>query len=116
MVVGEDDHVFSGVSEALAQVPRDISDIVDATSKFAALAKIVDADQECLSTTSTVGVLEGVCIWSSMSKADHSLWWWGSCWLAGYLARGDSAYHVRRIAALDRIGARFVRNYQILGY
>ena len=60
LVVGEDDHVLAPVVEVLVQVRRQILDVVDAALELAALAKVVDADEQCLPLAGAVGVLERV--------------------------------------------------------
>ena len=50
------------------KVTAHILDIVDTAAQLATLAKVVDADQKGLSSTGTVGVLEGVASGSAMAK------------------------------------------------
>ena len=68
LVVGQDDHVFSGVPEALVEVCGHVFDVVDAAAQLAALPKVVYSDQESFSPASAVTVLKGVAIGSSMTE------------------------------------------------
>lgn len=68
LVVGQNDHVFSLVAKLLHQIGRHVSDIVDAASQLATLAKVVDTNQQRFSTASAVGVSESIA-WCAVTKA-----------------------------------------------
>lgn len=60
LIVGENDHVLAFVAKLLDQVGRHVPDVVDAPPQLAALAKIVDADQQGLPPAVALRILEGV--------------------------------------------------------
>jgi hypothetical protein len=53
LIISQDHHVFSSVSEVLIQVRGHVLDVVDTSSKLSSLVEIVDANEKCLSLTST---------------------------------------------------------------
>lgn len=60
LVVRKDHHIFSFVAKVSVEVRGHILDVVDASSKLTALAKIVDAYEKSLPPACAVGVLESV--------------------------------------------------------
>lgn len=68
LVVGQYDHVFTSVSKVLGKIGRHVANIVDASAKLAALAKIVDADEEGLASASALRVFERVALGSTASE------------------------------------------------
>lgn len=81
LIVGQYDHVLSLVSEVLVEIGRHVLRVIDASSQLALLTKVVDAYQECLASTSAVGVLEGVALRGAVAEA--LCLGWGRCWCAG---------------------------------
>lgn len=69
LVVGENDHVFPLIAKMLHQVGRHVSDIVDAPSQLAALAKVVDADEQRFSPAGAVGVSKRVALRCAVAEA-----------------------------------------------
>ena len=74
LVVGQDDHVFASVAEVLVEVGGHVLDVVDAAAQLAALAEVVDADEQGFPLACAVGVLEGVVAWSAMTEGLGLLW------------------------------------------
>lgn len=62
LVVREDDHILALVPKLLDQVGRHIPDVVDASPQLAALAKVIDADQQGFPPAVALRVLEGVAL------------------------------------------------------
>lgn len=78
MVVCQDHHILPLVTKTLVKVGRHVFGVVDASSQLSLLAKIVDADKQCLPAAGAVGVLEGVAVRCAISKCLHlrRRWWW----------------------------------------
>lgn len=68
LIIGQQNHVLSLVAIALYQESRNIVYVVDTSSQLAFLVKVVDADEKCLATTSTSGVLESIAFGGSMTE------------------------------------------------
>lgn len=68
LVVGEDHHVLSLVTEVLDEVRRHVPDIVDAPPELPSLAKVVDPHQERLPPTRAVGVYKRVAVRRTCAK------------------------------------------------
>ena len=69
LIVGQDHHVFTGVSEIAVQVTRHVFHIVDASSQLPFLSKVVDTDQQGLTPACTARVLEIVTLRCALAKA-----------------------------------------------
>lgn len=69
LVVGENDHIFPLVAKLLHQVGRHVSDVVDAPSQLASLAKVVDANEQRFSSASAVGVSKRVALRCAVAEA-----------------------------------------------
>lgn len=69
LIVCEDDHVFPLVAKVLDEVGRHVAHVVDAASKLATLAKIVDANQQAFPPAITLRVLKVVVLWVAIAKA-----------------------------------------------
>ena len=74
LVVGEYNHLISWVSKVLRQEHGHILNIIDTTSKLAALTEIVDANEEGFSSSSAVGVLERRALRSTDAEMLHIGW------------------------------------------
>ena len=68
LIVRQDDHVLPLVPIPLDKEGGDVMYIIDTASQFTVLPKVVDTNQQGLTLTGTVGVLESVATGSSMSK------------------------------------------------
>lgn len=68
LVIREDHHVLSPISEMLNQVGRHIAHIIDTPSQLTTLTEVVDADQETFPPTRTVGVAESIALGGSLSE------------------------------------------------
>lgn len=68
LIVGQDDHVLPLVAISFDQEIGHVVDIVDTPAKLSLLSKVVDSDQQGLSTTCTVGVLECIALGSTVAK------------------------------------------------
>jgi hypothetical protein len=68
LVVGKDNHVLALVTKMLDQIRRHVPDIIDASSQLAALAKVVDADEQSFSPAGTHAILKGVVLRGSVAK------------------------------------------------
>ena len=74
MVVCKDDHVLPLVAKVFHKVCGHVSDVVDAAAELAALAKIIDADEQGFSAASALRVLEVVAVGCSLAKLLGSRW------------------------------------------
>lgn len=74
LVVGEDDHVLSLVTELLHQVRRHVAHIVDTTPQLAALTKVVDAYEKGFPPAVALRVLE-VVAWGFRAERQGLLRW-----------------------------------------
>lgn len=68
LVICQNDHVLALIAISLNQECRHVVDIVDASLELGLCAKIVDSNQQCLSLSCAVGVLEGVAARSTVTK------------------------------------------------
>lgn len=68
LVVGEDDHVFPLVAIILDEERREVLGVVDAAGELAVLPEVVDADQQRLALTGTVGILEGIALRGAVAE------------------------------------------------
>ena len=68
LVVGQDYHIIPLVVVALVEESRHILSIVDTSSQLALLSKVVDSNQQSLALSSTVGVLKGVSLRSTLTE------------------------------------------------
>lgn len=75
LVVGEDDHVLALVAKMLGQVGGHVADIIDAAAQLAALAKVVDADQQGFPLAGALRVLEGVVLGMAVAEALRGRGW-----------------------------------------
>lgn len=71
LVVGQDDHIFSGITKVLVQIGGHVFDIVDASSQLPSLAEVVDPDQQSFPPTGTRRILEIIALWGALAKANH---------------------------------------------
>ena len=76
LVVGQDDHVFSGIAKVAIEVCGHVLDVVDAASELTSLAKVVDANKKCLASTGAIRVLKGIALGSAVAEALHRLRRW----------------------------------------
>lgn len=77
LVVGEDDHVLALVSKVLGQVGGHVPHVVDAPAQLAALAKVVDADQQGFPLAGALRVLEGEALGVAVAEALRGCRRWG---------------------------------------
>jgi hypothetical protein len=68
LVVCQNDHVLSFVSVSLDQEVGHVVDVVDASAKLSLLSKVINTDQQGLSTTGTVGVLESIALRGTVAE------------------------------------------------
>jgi hypothetical protein len=68
LVIREEDHIFTGVSEVLVKVCGHVLDIINASSQLALLAEVVNSNQQCLSLAGTARVLEAIALRGTMSE------------------------------------------------
>lgn len=60
LIVCENNHVFAAVAKVLREVRCHVAHVVDAAAQLAALAKVVDADEQGLAAAGALRVLERV--------------------------------------------------------
>ena len=72
LIVCEDDHVFPSIAKVAIEIRGHVLYVIDATPQLPSLAKVVDANQESLSSSSAVGVLEAVSLRCSIAEALHA--------------------------------------------
>ena len=75
LIVGEKNHVLSGVAEVRVEVGRHVLDIVDTASELTSLTKVVYTDEKRFASTCAGGVLEVVSLRSTTAKTLHALGW-----------------------------------------
>jgi hypothetical protein len=68
LIISQQNHVLSLVAIALYQESRNIVYVVDTSPQLALLVKVVDADEKCLATTGTFGVLESIAFGGSVAE------------------------------------------------
>jgi hypothetical protein len=68
LIISQQNHVLSLVAIALYQESGNVVYIVDTSSQLSFLVKVVDADEKCLATTGTSGVLESVAFGGSVAE------------------------------------------------
>ena len=73
LVVGQDDHVLARVAEVLVEVGAHVLDVVDAAAQLAALAEVVDADEQRLAPARAAAVLEAVALRRALAEGLHGL-------------------------------------------
>lgn len=71
LVVSQNDHIISLVSEVLVQKCRHVLHIIDATTQLTSLSKVVDADQKSFPPPCTVRILESISLRSASAKRLH---------------------------------------------
>ena len=71
LVVGQEDHVFAGISKILIQIRRHVLNVVDTAAQLTLLPKIVDTNQQRLPLTRTPRVLEAIALRSAISERDR---------------------------------------------
>lgn len=94
LVICEQDHVLPLVAKVLDQVRGHVADVIDAASQLAALAKVVDADEQGLPAAVALGVLEGI-----VGRGAVAEMLWGGRWWARTIIRAG----VRLVAWGTRI-------------
>ena len=65
LIIRQDDHILSRVSEILVEVTAHIFDVVDTSSQLTTLPEVIDADQERFSPSRAVTVLKTVALGST---------------------------------------------------
>lgn len=75
LVVGKDDHVLALVAKMLDEIGRHVPDVVDAPPQLAALAKVVDADQQGFPPAVALRVLKGVALGMAIAEGLGGGWW-----------------------------------------
>ena len=79
LVVRQDDHVLSCITEILVQVRAHVLHVIDAPSQLPALVEVVYSDEERLASSSTITVLETVALRCAIAKGLRGLrWGWRS--------------------------------------
>ena len=73
LIVGEKNHILSGVPKVRVEIGRHVLDIVDTTSELTSLTKVVYADEKRFASTRAVGVLEAIPLRSTTAKTLHAL-------------------------------------------
>lgn len=76
LVVGEQDHVLPLVSKVLNQVRGHVANVIDAASQLAALAEVVDANEQGLPAPIALRVLEGIVGGGASAKVLWGGWGW----------------------------------------
>lgn len=76
LVVGEQDHVLPLVAKVLDQVRGHVAHVIDAASQLAALAEVVDADEQGLPAAVALRVLEGIVGGGTGAKVLWGGWGW----------------------------------------
>lgn len=57
LIIRQDDHVFSRIAEVTVEVGRHVLHVVDASSQLSPLPEVIDANQQSLPSSGTIGVL-----------------------------------------------------------
>jgi hypothetical protein len=68
LVIGKNDHVLPPVAKLLSQKGCHIAHVIDAAAQLAALAEVIDTDQEGLTATRAFRVLEGIALRSATAE------------------------------------------------
>ena len=76
LIIGQDDHVLSCIAEIAIKVGRHVLHIVDASSQLSSLSEVIDANQQSLPSSGTIGVLEIVSLRSAVAEPLHALRGW----------------------------------------
>lgn len=76
LVVGEQDHVLPLVSKVLNQVRGHVAHVIDAASQLAALAEVVDANEQGLPAPIALRVLESIVGGGAGAKVLWGGWGW----------------------------------------
>lgn len=79
LVVGKEDHVLPLVAKVLDQVRGHVAHVIDAAPQLAALAKVVDTDEEGLPAPVTLRVLERIVAGGAGAKVLGRGWGWTRC-------------------------------------
>jgi len=79
LVVCEDNHVLALIAKVFDEVCRHVPDIIDATPKLTALAKVVYSNQQRFPPPSALRVLESISLRRTISEMLGSLGWWRGC-------------------------------------
>lgn len=72
LIVREDHHVLSGITEVLIEIGRHVLDIVNAAAQLSFLIEIVDANQQCLPLSCATRILEVVALGRTVTERDRS--------------------------------------------
>lgn len=72
LVICEENHVLTGISEVLVEVCRHVLDIVDTSSQLTLLAEVVNSNQQCLSLSGTARILEVIALRGAVSERYRS--------------------------------------------
>lgn len=70
LVIGQNNHVLTGITKGLVQVGRHVLDVVDTPAQLTLLTEIIDTNQQRLSLASASGVLESVILRSAVTEGD----------------------------------------------
>ena len=73
LIVGEKNHILSGVPKVRVEISRHVLDIVDTASKLTSLTEVVYANEKRFASTCAVGVLEAIPLRSTTAKTLHAL-------------------------------------------
>lgn len=72
LIIRQDHHVFSGVTEVLVEIGRHVLNIVDTSAQLPLLIEIVDTDQQRLPLSCAARILEVVALGCTMAERDRS--------------------------------------------
>lgn len=71
LIISQDDHVLSSITEAVIQIGRQVLGIIDTTTQLTLLSKVVDPNQQRLSLSRAARVLEVVALGSTVTERDR---------------------------------------------
>lgn len=74
LVVGQDDHVFSLITEVFGEITRHVPYVIDTATKLTSLAKVVYTNKQRFSPTTTVAVSKSIVCGSALSKVLRAGW------------------------------------------
>ena len=57
LIIGQDDHVLSRITEIAVKVGRHVFHVVDASPQLSSLPEVIDANEQSLPSSGTIGVL-----------------------------------------------------------
>ena len=68
LIICKDHHVLPLVAKMLGKVSSHVADVIDTATQLAALAKVVDSDQQGFSPAGAVGVSEGIAVGGAVAE------------------------------------------------